>query len=530
MFFGYIILLTALTISAVAEFYSIMGLLAIFPAAFWPIIIMGATLALGKIVATVWLKENWHRIGVMFKLYLIPAIIVLMLLTSIGCFGFLSKAHSDQSLNSGDIQAKIAVYDVKLKIENDNIVQYRISLAQLNAGVDSVLDRSTSERGAARAISIRKSQAADRKLITDQITAAQTNIAQISQERAPIAAETRRLEAEVGPIKYIAALVYGETADRSSLERAVSWVIILIVCVFDPLALTLILASTRQFAWAHEDAVAAKQLAAAAERDAAAAAAANPVSHGICTTCQTELQLAPGQGVFCPNVKCGVMHGPPVYTSTGPLDQFTPPAVVKKPRVKRILKEKKIRVPRVKKVAPAPPAAVIPPPEQPVPDATIETPELDVITDTPEQPVLDVITEPQSVTTSDDPDQPADLIEVIQEVVDPVTRVRTKMHSWVPDNRALADGAPPQVRADFGAQFPPTANKGDIYLRVDFLPTKLFKFNGVKWMEVDKQSTDSYAYNQEYIKYLIDQLASGEYDTDNLTETEQDQIKAMLNK
>jgi len=116
MIFGLGILATALLLSAVAAYYSVAGLTAIFSAATIPVIIMGGSLELGKIVATVWLHNNWRRAGIVFKLYLIPAVAFLMLLTSMGIFGYLSKAHSDQSLVSGDSMARVAIYDEKIKI------------------------------------------------------------------------------------------------------------------------------------------------------------------------------------------------------------------------------------------------------------------------------------------------------------------------------------------------------------------------------------------------------------------------------
>ena len=120
MLFGYLTLATALIISLSAAVYSILGLTAIFAAAFWPVVIMGAALGVGKITAAVWLKLNWDRAKWTYKLYLVPAVVFLMFLTSMGIFGFLSKAHSDQGLVSGDVAAKIAVYDEKIKTAKEN--------------------------------------------------------------------------------------------------------------------------------------------------------------------------------------------------------------------------------------------------------------------------------------------------------------------------------------------------------------------------------------------------------------------------
>jgi hypothetical protein len=249
MLFGYFTFLVALVISAVAEFYSIVGLTAIFSAAFWPIVIMGAVLGVGKLTAAVWLKLNWERAPRTYKLYLVPAVVFLMFLTSMGIFGFLSKAHSDQSLVSGDVAAKIAVYDEKIKTSKENIDANRKALKQMDEAVDQVMGRSQDEKGADKAVAIRRGQAKERTRLLSEITAEQKAIAQLSEERAPIAAEVRKVEAEVGPIKYIAALIYGDNPDANLLESAVRWVIILIVAVFDPLALMLNLAALQSIRW-----------------------------------------------------------------------------------------------------------------------------------------------------------------------------------------------------------------------------------------------------------------------------------------
>ena len=136
---AYLAVLSGLTLSVVAEFYSISGLVAIFSAATIPIIIMGIALGVGKIVATLWLKQNWDIAPVSVKIYLSIAILMLMLITSIGIFGFLSKAHSDQNLVSGDAQAKIAVYDEKIKTAKENIDVNRKALKQLDEAVDQVM-------------------------------------------------------------------------------------------------------------------------------------------------------------------------------------------------------------------------------------------------------------------------------------------------------------------------------------------------------------------------------------------------------
>jgi len=245
-FLAYLALISGLTLSMVAEYYSILGLTAIFSAAFIPVVIMGIALGVGKVTATLWLKQNWKIAPLSIKAYLFTAIAVLMFITSMGIFGFLSKAHSDQNLVSGDVQSKIAVYDEKIKTARENIDANRKALKQMDEAVDQVMARSQDEKGADKAVAIRRGQARERTRLLAEIQAEQKTIIQLNEERAPIAAEVRKVEAEVGPIKYIAAFVYGET-DQTVLEKAVTWVIIILIVVFDPLAVILLLASQISF-------------------------------------------------------------------------------------------------------------------------------------------------------------------------------------------------------------------------------------------------------------------------------------------
>ena len=254
MILAWLLLLTGLTISAVAIYYSVVGLTAIFSAAVIPIIIMGSALEVGKLVCASWLKANWERAPRFMKYYMTIAVVVLMIITSMGIFGFLSKAHNDQNLVSGDVQSKIAIYDEKIKTSKDNIDANRKALKQMDEAVDQVMGRSSDEKGAEKAVQIRRSQQKERARLQSEITAEQKTIAAVSQERAPIAAEVRKVEAEVGPIKYIAKFIYGERgADENMLEQAVTWIIILIVVVFDPLAVIMLLAAQMTFGWKKDE-------------------------------------------------------------------------------------------------------------------------------------------------------------------------------------------------------------------------------------------------------------------------------------
>jgi Skp family chaperone for outer membrane proteins len=342
-FIAYLALFSGLTISAVAIWYSVAGLVSIFAAAVTPIIVMGVALEISKLIATVWLKLNWSRAPTFIKGYLLAAIAILMIITSMGIFGFLSKAHSDQSLVSGDVQSKIAVYDEKIKTAKENIEANRKQLKQMDEAVDQVMGRSTDEKGADKANAIRKSQQRDRSALAKGIEANQKLIATLNDEAAPIRAEVRKVEAEVGPIKYIAAFIYGDNPDANVLEKAVTWVIIIIVSVFDPLAVILLLASQYSFQWFRKDREEAEntpdpyvadvtipepsnlppnwpfpepgyepddgplteeQVEQLAESVKDESLTDEPIP---CHKCGTELIDAPGIGLFCPNKECDVI-------------------------------------------------------------------------------------------------------------------------------------------------------------------------------------------------------------------------------
>jgi hypothetical protein len=263
-----IALVTALTLSGIAAWYSVVGLTAIFAAAVIPIIIMGGALEFAKVITTVWLHRYWDKCKWAMKTYLTGAVIVLALVTSMGIFGFLSKAHMDQGIPTGDVAAQIQLFDDKIAIqkeliasERQNIEAARNTLNQMDAQLTARLSRGDqeSEAGVERAVQIRAQQRRERNALNAEIAAAQkrieasnAEIQKINIEKAPIASKYRQIEAEVGPIKYIAALIYGDNPDTATLERAVRWVIILLIFVFDPLALMLVIAAISSYKWEFE--------------------------------------------------------------------------------------------------------------------------------------------------------------------------------------------------------------------------------------------------------------------------------------
>lgn len=239
----------ALSLSAVSAYYAVMGLVAIFAAAAIPIAVMGTLLEVSKLTVASWLYRSWKEIPVLMKSYFMVALIVLMLLTSMGIFGFLSKAHLDQAVPTGDSVAKLEIIDDKINTQRENINVARTTISQLDRQVEETLNRTASDTtssGVSRSVAIRRNQASERSSLAKSIEASQTEIARLTQERIPLAQEVRKIEAEVGPIKYIAALIYGETNDASLLESAVRIVTLMIVFVFDPLAVLLLVAANWQ--------------------------------------------------------------------------------------------------------------------------------------------------------------------------------------------------------------------------------------------------------------------------------------------
>jgi hypothetical protein len=239
---GILTLIVAIGISAVAAWYSIIGLMAIFSAAAIPIAIMGGVLEVGKLVTASWLYQNWKRVPKLLKGYLTTAVIVLMFITSMGIFGFLSKAHIDQAILTGDNSIKIETIDNRIKRDRGVLEDAEKVIAQLDAQVQTLINYDRI-RGPSGSIAVRKSQDAERRALRGIIDQAADGISNLRNKRSVLESEQLKLEAEVGPIRYVAEFIYGEKADRAMLESAVRWVIIIIIFVFDPLAILLLIAA-----------------------------------------------------------------------------------------------------------------------------------------------------------------------------------------------------------------------------------------------------------------------------------------------
>jgi hypothetical protein len=690
MIFGYFILFISVIISVIAAYYSVVGLTAIFAAAVVPVMIMGGALEAGKIVATVWLHNNWKRAGVAFKLYLVPAIVFLMLLTSMGIFGFLSKAHGDQSLVSGDAMAKVAIYDEKIKISKDNIDANRKALKQMDEAVDQVMGRSSDEKGADKAVAVRRSQQKERVRLQSEIQAEQKTITALSEEAAPLRAEFRKVEAEVGPIKYIAALIYGDDASQNMLEAAVRWVIILIVIVFDPLALCLILAANKQLEWGRrgrgnwvhdedeqdakeekrsfealvnffrrtnkpvEDKPAVVEPAAVdaepiVQSVAAEATPTPPVVQELESTEHplteeereaqemkavesffwrgkmiakaldqdeadrmaeegnaqlAELTIEPDVDAVLEDLELARAEEERLraeaqqqqemldtlaaefetistqltqevarkaeletqlqqseqlktdlksaYDATSATNQTLAQQKAKTDRdlfdagnnIARLKLDLAKRDEEIDKLtgwvdqlqsdlqaAIALAAernnrlnelqAQIPPPAVTVEEVVAE-PEPVIV-----EPVQEAEPEPVMLTVGD-VERPGDYVTPPEPEVtpDPNPDLGFEQRYFAKYTQPVTDST--EGRADFGTAFPENPGKGDVFLRTDYLPNRLFKWNNNKWIEIDKGSNDRLAYNSAYIEHLIEKIQSGEYDIDDVNDAERAEIEQFL--
>lgn len=609
MIFGFLILLIAITISVIAAWYSIVGLTAIFAAAVIPVMIMGGALEAGKIVATIWLHNNWKRVGWRFKAYLIPAVIFLMLLTSMGIFGFLSKGHLDQNIISGDSQSRLALYDEKLANEQDTIANARTLLNQMDKAVADLSnvpdqeiklkDGSTQTRSSAeRALQVRRSQARDRAELTAIIEESQARRVQLQEERAPLAAEFRKIEAEVGPIKYIAALIYGDNPDQNLLEQAVRWVIIMIVIVFDPLALTLILAGNKQLEWArqgrggwvHDEEVNTEQKT-EPEPQPTHVPPENQQGFGFFEFEEKLKDDSPREDAtkvfkeLDTQVKPESIHDDQadIDKANAQLSELDPPesevdvesAQRQAQEENHALEEKQVLAAliesydellenndrlqaqldrRMAEIVDL--AAVRTNVEE---NLLVTAQELDRVLDERDQLLSAAETlqnekqqleqalagllekmqsayapEPEPVTP---PSEFVPTAKVSPIVDSPViagkgvqwnfNQVRTARHG---NEIPAEDDIPDSGNAAFGVRFPESAGKGDMFLRVDMLPNRAYKYNGSKWIEIDKNKTDRFAYNEAYIMHLSNKLLTGEYDIDDLNDVERGQLDEYRRK
>ena len=239
MFLTILTFLSAISISVIAAGYSIVGLATLFAGAVVPIIAMGSALEVGKLVAASWLYHNWNSdVPRLLKGYLFGAIIVLIFITSLGIFGFLSKAHLDQVKPVSGNNIKIELLDKQINQQNLIIERAEKQINLLDKALEVYIDKEYVSRG----LKERKKQEEERTLLTNTINEASDKIAELTNQKASLSLEQNKIEAEVGPIKYVAELIYGEQA-QDNFDKAVRFVILILIFVFDPLAVLLLIAA-----------------------------------------------------------------------------------------------------------------------------------------------------------------------------------------------------------------------------------------------------------------------------------------------
>lgn len=212
--------ITAITLSGIAAYYSVIGLAKLFPGSFLPVVIMGSVLEISKLVTVSWLYNNWNSAKVLLRLYFLIAILLLMGITSMGIFGFLSRAHIETNVVVGENSVRLQTIEQKEKIAND-----RLKFLLKKAGDDPAkISRKTAE----------------------QIDNVQNELVKLQNDKMPFLQEQNKLKAEIGPIQYIAEIIYDKN-DENFIDKAVRLVILIIIVVFDPLAVLLLIAANITF-------------------------------------------------------------------------------------------------------------------------------------------------------------------------------------------------------------------------------------------------------------------------------------------
>jgi hypothetical protein len=598
MFFNYITLFIALAISGVAIFYSVAGLATIFAASVIPIVIMGSVLEVGKLITAVWLHRNWQKAVWWLKTYLTVAVIILMFITSMGIFGYLSKSHIEQATASDDQIAKIQILDenivrldtkinrwddeitrlssgnigntrvdnlikreqdaldtINIAIDkekqeyrtqastdinavNNKLTQYRettkdevssineqlktcfscsdeqqalkdtkANLAsketkadndiasikqQLATDVNAVVERYDSKLAP---INIRidklktqsssKTQDIDERVGTleTNISTAQVTLSTHREDKSVLESQFRKLEAEVGPVKYIAEFIYDTQADRGMLEEAVRWVIVTIIFVFDPLAVLLLIASQYSFE-EHKRNNKPKpptptqptpkpkkrehnytELVGKSFNGKYNEADAPDYNDNKELTKAFQEKLALIKDIFK-----GAQHEEDVADTKIPVK---PKAIKKKKKVTTSKKTTKKTSSKVKRGI-----------MKASTKYKVSDKDVDVITDMIEK------TSDDSYISYDD-----------------------KMHR----KQAFAIMHPEFVTdvnstVEFGINFPENIPNATLFLRTDFLPVKLFRFNGESWVELHKRLLKESAYSRKYTEHLIEKINEHDYD------------------
>lgn len=248
MLLDYLVLAVALILSGVAAYYSVVGLAAIFSGAFFSIVLMGSALELGKLVAASWLYRNWDEAPKLIKYYLTVAVVVLMFITSMGIFGYLSKAHLETSTTmTSDISSELQTLNdtIESKTNTKVLVEKQIQ------NIDNTLVKYIEMGSVTKGLQEKRKLDGERKELEQERKAVEKELVELKAQKNKLESEVKKIEVEVGPLKYIAELIYGSDAE-SHFDSAVRLVIIILILVFDPLAVILLIAANFKLTKARE--------------------------------------------------------------------------------------------------------------------------------------------------------------------------------------------------------------------------------------------------------------------------------------
>ena len=231
---NYLAFATSLLVAGVAAWFSVIGLATIFSGSWWPVIIMGGVLEIGKLVTAAFLHINWNKINVLMKSYLCTAVLVLMLITSLGIFGFLAKANIEQNLQGDSYTLEMSIIDKRISAKESQLKR----LEDRTANLDNIIDTARPEDRNY----IDGRQKEERKQIALAVDPIVDDIVQLNNDKLPLQRLQLEQDGEIGPIKYVAEMIYGEDA-LDKIDNAARILILFIIFAFDPLAVLLLVAS-----------------------------------------------------------------------------------------------------------------------------------------------------------------------------------------------------------------------------------------------------------------------------------------------
>lgn len=495
MFFGILTLFTALSMATVAAVFAIYGIIAIFAGMPQFALVMGAVIELGKVVGISWLYRNWSE-PTKIKYAMAPLVLVAMMLTSMGIFGLLSKAHLEQTSPVANNEVQITRLDQQIAREQSRIADSEEVISQLDQTVQTLIDFDRI-RGDDGALAVRESQAEQRELLRQTIDTAQAELDRLEDQKLELTQELTAIALEVGPVKYLAELVYGTETDRT--EEAVRWVIIAFIFVFDPMAILLLMAANYTFDQRNKKPVeVVHQEPIIENKEEPNVEKTTEELNNDDTTNDADTTITSQQSDSEPEVTAA---GSTIGTNDS---QETDKRTDERDFVP-VQPEGSIDI--ITSIQDQPSSVDDAAQAMSESAAKKKEPNKEIITDGV-TPIIDV---------------GDGYVEYNNHLYqkDALKEINPSLFSLKIDNASIPNSS-------FGTQFPKIAKKKDMFVRVDVIPNKVYRFEGSKWIEINKNLSNTYLYDQEYIKYLVEKIDKGEYDIDLLSEQEKIQIEEYL--